>query len=390
MRLRVLGVTLALTVSALPAYSATPPKAGAICAKQGITKSYLGKKFKCVKVGQKFVWDKGVLISKPIPTTNPIASTAPKSVPEISVPTGFDDLLIKYSGVSYGAWKISQDKIRSAPYTSIPYEILLGPNSILNNKNPGLAFTQTYKLFSGAILPKRIVFLAFSYQDRDWAITKMDEITPNAGSGWIKDVACPRQDYCVGGGSFYNKSNKTNLIIIGTGVDPNNPTNAYSGTVEAHEFTHSIQQSVSDEARPPVNLLVSPWPPNWYWEGLAQFSQHAAIYSDSFEDYLEFRRRSTGELFKNPRWNANEIEAYLQTNLTPEWEAKYPRWRMYDLGAMFVEILVSIKGPDLAMELFRESLKNGGFEVAFQKLYGVSFKSVLPTISRTIALQLGN
>ena len=179
----------------------------------------------------------------------------------------------------------------------------------------------------------------------------MDEITPNAGSGWIKDVACPRQDYCVGGGSFYNKSNKTNLIIIGTGVDPNNPTNAYSGTFEAHEFTHSIQQSISDEARPPINLLASPWPPNWYWEGLAQFSQHAAIYSDSFEDYLDFRRRSTGELFKNSRWNSNEIEAYLQTNLTPEWEAKYPRWRMYDLGAMFVEILVSIKSRNLVNSL---------------------------------------
>ena len=92
----------------------------------------------------------------------------------------------------------------------------------------------------------------------------------------------------------------------------------------------------------------------------------------------------------NPIWNAKSIESYLQTNLTEEWGSKYPRWRQYDVGAMFVEVLVALKGPDLAMELFRESLNGGGFEVAFQKLYGISFKSGVSIISRTIALQLGN
>jgi hypothetical protein len=57
---------------------------------------------------------------------------------------------------------------------------------------------------------------------------------------------------------------------------------------------------------------------------------------------------------------------------------------------MLVEILVAIKGPDSAMEVFKESVNGTGFEPAFQKIYGSSFQSVLPIISRTIALELGN
>jgi len=136
--------------------------------------------------------------------------------------------------------------------------------------------------------------------------------------------------------------------------------------------------------------LKNPWPPNWIWEGLAQFSQHAAIYSDSFDKYSEYRKKASGEIFNNSLWNARYIEGYFQTNLTNEWASKYPRWRQYDLGAMLIEILVAIKGPDSAMQLFRESVNGGGFEAAFLRIYGTSFDSVLPIISRTIALELGN
>ena len=408
MRKSLIGLVLALSLASLPAFSANTPKAGSACSKKGVTKTYKGKEFKCLKKGRKLVWSKGKVVKNetsvaapevtpnvapnptPTPTPIPIPTPTPTPTPTMNTPRGFDDLEVNFSSVAYGAWKRAQEKIQSAPTRAIPIDLLLGPNTTLNNRNPEMAISQTYKLFWGTTLPQRIVFLAFSFQDRDWAVMQMDKIVPNSGSGWIKDVACPRQDFCVGGGSFYNKSNKTNLIIIATGLDPNNLSNSFSGTLEAHEFTHSLQQSSSDAARPPVNLLTSPWPPNWYWEGLAQFSQHASIYSDSFDKYLEYRRKSSAELFMNPIWNAKSIESYFQANLTEEWGTKYPRWRQYDLGAMFVETLVVLRGPDLALELFRESLNGSGFEIAFQKLYGISFREGVSIISRTIALQLGN
>ena len=350
-------------------------RAGGVCSKAGLTSVVSSKTYTCIKSGKKLVWNKGVAIVKP---TQPAA------------PTGFNDLEANYSGVSYSAWKKSNEKILASSSPSIPLEILIGVNTKLNNKNPEYAFSQVNKLYAGNTLPKNIVLLAFSFQDRDWAITKMDQIVPNAGSAWIKDVACPSVDTCLGGGSFHNMANKTALIVITTGIDPNNLNNTISGTLEAHEYSHSIEQSSSDALRPAVNLLKSPWPPNWYWEGLANFSQHAAIYYDSFEKYSKYRNEASGGIFNNSTWNAKYIEGYFQTNLTNEWASQYPRWRQYDLGAMLVEILVALKGPDSAMQVFKESINGSGFESAFQKIYGSSFQSVLPIISKTIALELGN
>ena len=368
-----LVLALLIATPIVPANAAA--KAGAKCNKAGITSVASGKTFTCIKSGKRLIWNKGVVRSTKF---EPVA------------PTGFNDLEANFSGVSYSAWKKSREKILASSSTSIPLEILVGENSKLNNKNPEYALSQVNKLYAGSTLPKNIVLLAFGFQDRDWAITKMEQIVPSAVSAWIKDVACPSADNCLGGGSFHNLSNKTSLIVITTGIDPNNVSNTTSGTFEAHEYTHSIQQSSADALRPGVNLLKSPWPPNWYWEGLANFSQHAAIYSDSFEKYTQFRKQASGGIFYNPTWNAKYIEGYFQTNLTNEWDSKYPRWRQYDLGAMLVEVLVAIKGPDLAMQVFSQSVNGGGFESAFQRIYGSSFQSVLPIISRTIALQLGN
>ena len=374
-RLIALLVITPLLLSSQISTSHAAAKAGAKCSKVGIQSAVGAKTFTCIKSGKKLVWNKGVVKST---KAEPVA------------PTGFNDLEANFSGVSYSAWKKSREKILASSNTSIPLEILVGENTKLNNKNPEFAFSQVNKLYAGSTLPKNIVLLAFGFQDRDWAITKMEQIVPSAASAWIKDVACPSADNCIGGGSFHNLSNKTSLIVITTGIDPNNVSNTTSGTFEAHEYTHSIQQSSADALRPGVNLLKSPWPPNWYWEGLANFSQHAAIYSDSFEKYSQFRKQASGGIFYNPTWNAKYIEGYFQTNLTKEWDSQYPRWRQYDLGAMLVEVLVAIKGPDSVMQVFSQSVKGDGFESAFQRVYGSSFQSVLPTISRTIALQLGN
>ena len=74
MRKGVVGLVFFLTISFIPAHSATPPKAGSLCSKQGITKTHQGKKFTCIKSGKKLVWNKGVKISsktKVSPNTRP-------------------------------------------------------------------------------------------------------------------------------------------------------------------------------------------------------------------------------------------------------------------------------------------------------------------------------
>ena len=392
-------IVFTLLVSTFQISANAAVKVGTNCTTAGLKKvDAAGKTLICLKVGKKLTWNKTatVPVAKQSPAPIPVTSAAPIPVPSAApvavipdAPTSFDDLVQNYQGISYSAWKKSSEKILAPSSISIPLEILIGSNTKLNNKNPEFAFSQVNKLYAGSILPKNIVLLAFNFQDRDWAVTKMDQIVPNAGSSWIKDVACPSADNCIGGGSFHNMSNKTALIVLTTGIDPNNVSNTISGTLEAHEYAHSIEQSSSDALRPAVNLLKSPWPPNWYWEGLANFSQHAAIYSDSFEKYSKYRKESSGQIFNDSTWNAKYIEGYFQTNLTNEWASKYPRGRQYDLGAMLVEVLVSIKGPDAAMQVFRDSVNGSGFESAFEKIYGIPFTKALPIISKAIALELG-
>jgi len=60
MRKGVISLSLLLILSLVPAYSATPPKAGSVCTKQGVTKTYQGKKYTCIKSGKKLVWNKGM------------------------------------------------------------------------------------------------------------------------------------------------------------------------------------------------------------------------------------------------------------------------------------------------------------------------------------------
>jgi M6 family metalloprotease-like protein len=79
MRKGVVGLSLFLSLSLIPAYSATPPKAGTSCAKQGITKTYKGKTFKCKKAKGKLVWNKGKVAKQAAPV--PGATQSPYSTP---------------------------------------------------------------------------------------------------------------------------------------------------------------------------------------------------------------------------------------------------------------------------------------------------------------------
>ena len=417
-----IALALCLSLTSLNISLAAIPKPGTSCPKMGLTLISNGIKYTCIKSGKILIWNKGQKIPvvnptisispsnqstspTPLPTSSnsptPTTMQSPSAIPTVSpTPTpnplplielnSFQDLEKNFQEIAFFAWKKSKEKIDAEKSVAMNVEILLGPNAKLNYLTPEIPISLVNRLYAGAKLPTKVVHLVFAFEDRDWAMAKMDVITPNSSSSWVKDVACPTKSTCFGGGSFFNFSTRTSLIVLANGIDPNNINNSISGTVEAHEYAHVIEQTSSNTPRPAVNLLMHPWPPNWYWEGLAQFSQNAAVYSDSFDQYLKHREYDAGQLFSDKTWNASNIEAYFQRNLTQEWSEKYPRWRQYDLGSMLVEILVALRGPDIAMKMFNESINGGGFDAAFQRLYGSSFESVLPLISRTIALELGH
>ena len=360
-------LSLFLSSPLIPANAAA--KAGAKCTKLGNTEVVQGKSYTCLKSGKKLIWNKGVKVVASIP----------------KAPTSFDDLVQNYEGIAYSAWSKSRTKIIASTKTDVNFKLVLGPNSVLTNKNPIDAINLVSRLYSGYAKSVDLYFLAFNYEDRDWAAKQMDSIIPTAVSAWIYDVACATKSTCFGGGSFTDSSNK-HLMVLTVGLIDDNTT---TGTLEAHEFAHSVQQMTMGAARPPVEFLTAPWFPNWYWEGQANFSQNAAIWFDSFDKYMSQRRQVSGGLFSASIYDSKYIESYFVLNPNREWGAKHERYRQYDLGAMFIEIIAALKGPDSTMEMWRLAGTGESLESAFEKVYGISFAKALPIMSKAIALELG-
>lgn len=95
---RVLILSIAFSLSLFPSYSANPPKVGSSCAKKGITKSYKGKNYTCIKSGKKTVWSIAPSTSsKNTPSANPIAPL-PSSSPSVMPP----DYVDFKSQITYG------------------------------------------------------------------------------------------------------------------------------------------------------------------------------------------------------------------------------------------------------------------------------------------------
>ena len=379
---------LILATTQFSAYAAV--KAGAKCTKVGLTSIYAGKKFTCVKSGTKLAWNKGVSIkAAPKPAVNPVLKPdepTPTPTPTVTypdVPTSFDDLIAKYEGISYAAWSKSNAAIKASNDVAPPFRALTGPNTTLAFKNPASAYDLVARLYSGYKSTNAMTVLSFGYDDRDWAEEQMKQLHPKSTWQWIKFTACATRATCWGGGMFTDEKANGLLVVTTEVLDDNH----LSGTLDAHEYLHAIQQNQMN--RPTVWPETSDWPPSWYREGQATFAQNATIYYQSFELYLRNRKSISTELYRDSTFNSQWIQEFFVVNQPPTWFNKYQSWRQYDMGAMLVEVLTALKGPGSTMEIWKLMGTGQTFNQAFEKVYGISFDKALPIISKAIALQLG-
>jgi len=372
-------------------------KPGDACKKAGQLSTSSGVKYTCVKSGKKLVWNKGVAVKKPAPTPTaigdpigavgstptPTPTPTPTAKPVITTLT-FDDLVENYTEISRIAWTKSRDAIQASTKKAPPFRVSIGPNTELIYKTPEIAFDLVSKLYSGYEVSPNLVVLSFNFADVDWAVTQMQKEVPVVDSRWIKGSACKTKATCWGGGVFIDDKDRALLVITTEIKDANHLT----GTLEAHEYTHAIQQNQMVKVYQ-LWPMTEPWPPTWYVEGHAEFSQNAAIYYKSFEEYLSSRKEVIQELIKGPKYTSDYMQEFFSVKQNEDWYKKYDSWRQYDIGSMFAEILVAIKGPASTMEMWKLAGSGIKFEDAFEKIYGISFAKALPIMSKAIALQLG-
>ena len=393
--LRLVALLIPMVLVASNSYAAV--KAGSACSKAGSKSVSVGKSYTCIKSGKKLVWDKGVLVpvAKPAPSASasatPVASASP--TPKATVapvvtfpegPTSFDDLVEKFQGISYAAWSKSSEAIKSSNAKSPAFKAVTGPNTKLTYPTPAVAFDLVARMYSGYESAPDFTVLSFGYEDRMWAQEQMKAIQPSSTYQWITFTACATKDTCWGGGMFTDPQAKGLLVLTTEVIDANHTT----GTLEAHEYTHSVQQNQMRGPQPWPT--TGNWPPTWYLEGQAEFSQNAAIYHDSFSLYTKNRREVSQGLFQDSKINSQWIQQYFVVNPPSNWFDKYDRWRQYDLGGMLVEVLTALKGPSSTMEVWKLCGSGMTFKDSFERVYGTSFDKALPIISKAIALELGH
>lgn len=371
--------SLLLVLAAPQASLGAVASPGKTCTKAGQTQVRAGLKYTCVKSGKKLVWSKGIKIevAVPVPTTTaaPALPTFPKD------PTSFDDLVENYLGIAHGAWSKSREQILSSTPQTFDIESLVGPNTKLIFINPSMAYDKVSRLFPIAVQTSKISVITFNFDDREWASNQWKRLLPNSDTAWIQNAGCPTRPTCWGSSVSSDRETRI-LMTVGAEIRDDN---SMAGTLDAHEFTHVLQQTF---IIPRVKDYQSP--PTWIIEGQAHFAQHAAMYNDSYELYLKYRRSTSQELYSRPEITTNFLKDYFQVRQSDSWFKTYDRWYQYDLGAMFVEVLVALKGPISTMELWKQVGKGQTFNDAFESIFGRSFETALPIISKAIALQLGN
>jgi len=162
------------------------------------------------------------------------------------------------------------------------------------------------------------------------------------------------------------------------------------GSLEAHEYIHTIQQNLfSPAGSRNIPMVRSQNVPRWLSEGSAEWSQIASVFNSDYTTYMRerFIGFSFGDYYSNPsNYSVEWLKEFF--DVTPgKIRDKYDGSN-YQIGFLASEILVSLKGPNGLMNLFKLMGEGQSFESAFKSEYGISWLEAIPYMAEAISSQL--
>ena len=381
-------------------FSHSAVKAGATCKKAGSTATVNGKKFTCIKSGKKFVWNKGVAVAKPKPTTTPVAtptpvvSPTPSPTPTVYVPptpivekapTGFADLVENYRGIPEVVWNEAQ-KLAEIGTLKSSFTIEIGPNTKIQQglDDPRVYLEQASRLWSKFNQAESTRVFIYNFQDLAWAQQKNLAL----GGSWFKpeDLAanCSSPSSC---GAFGGSYRGVGQIFLGVPIRDYFPFNlGFVRGTYVHEFSHVVQYS-QFASQPALNGYATL--PCWFSEGQPQVPGQALGFT-TLSDYKLSRDSS----FSQP---AGALGDYSQDSILKFYSlagvskdglcAPSIRQRIYDVGYMTVEALASVKGIESTMQVVAGVSQGLTFNQSFEKVYGISWNEAAPILAKVISVQ---
>ena len=420
-------------LTSFQAYSANPPKSGAICSKVGITQIFKDKKYTCIKSGKKLVWNKGVAVgtspsqspsANPTPSRSPSANPTPSRSPSPSSSASatpspspsktlendradFKSLILyrlnngklerqSVSGQFFASDSRSNfefDPIRVNAYREIA-EVKRTPD------HPNIEFVwdirsewpkeiQEFMLrrvkesaeFFNSIFKSKIKVYALLATERDIDYAPVRDFYFSDTEETVRKLALiSKGDQLVwigGGGGYWNRAGETaGRFFLGT------PSTARTSNYEpnwiqlsAHEFFHIVQHyvwfgRVNQSSERAFNDQV----PNHFREGSANFVGYA-LSSENLGWYSDAMDNSLARYWRSVRgWQPTQTEADM-VNLMTLTEQKVDQKAFevgYPLGAIFYEWMVGTYGYAKFLSFMDELGNNTDFNVSVQKAFGIT------------------
>ncbi len=392
--LLILSIALLLTLTA--PVQAAAPKAGAKCSKAGITATAPGKKFTCVKTGNKLVWNKGVAIkAAPKPSPNPVFKPAePTATPtQTSVPTptpSSSTKPIEINATAKKAFDIIQGARVQNPQLTFTYKIASYAAPDVAKAVQGYVenAAQVYSLFLDS--PRVVTIHVYTEKDMP-ALLESTLFANQKGlifftDSWAKDTSEVNSAYGFPG-TFYNSecSVSTNQCTGPIGqAGAAYPSRASTATLDlhalavpSHELFHVVQDFYRFNGKPQYfvteeikDLSMRPV----FREGGATFM----AYSSSFTDFAQYEK---GLLF-DKNWLAKEFPNDFKAlnsrddvvDLLMKLERLDRSGRLYGLGTFLHEWLIANYGIDKFISLTKKHNVGKEFSDLFTETYGMSLK----------------
>jgi hypothetical protein len=363
---------LLIAMPQIPAQAAV--KAGASCSRAGVQSVASGKTFTCVKSGKKFVWNKGVVVTKPAPVSTPDAT--PKITPTPTPAATYATLWEKYNwskpSTSSSVTAAATDKFKAFAATSrsatttikIVAQDGTDPNLLqwVTDGSTLVAKIFSYPKLSGpfvAVLANDKIFAEKAYND----------------NGYSRDAKALANyfDKAPAHGGPPNTYNNTmikekNLLVT---------DKIGMMQMAGHETFHFIQQSIAGKSATPDGLGIAP---QWFWEGPAVFVGLQTANHLSIANYA-----TVGRTFAVNRSTSGPVKSLKLSDVTKNDGSADP----YGIGAIATEFLVANVGMEKFMDVYMNLGRGLSFQDSFKAGTGVElidFYGMFEEIRSTIGV----
>ncbi len=190
-------------------------KPGTSCKKLGLTTTFLGKSFTCIKSGRNLVWSKGKALSKksavaagtPTPITSPSPTPTSTTAPAPIV-LNFENVVANYREISRVTYSHFELSMQNNFQSTLKVNIHIGPNSKPNILDPLLAYAKASKILRNFNQPEEVHAIYYAYRDKDWAKKTTHEKDGTSRWDYQFQYECLSDDNCRGASAGMTQTGK--------------------------------------------------------------------------------------------------------------------------------------------------------------------------------------